>query len=180
LPPGRRKPPCGIPIDLTMNVYTDPKLSDVAGAMETLPALPLSAGSQTEAAVLSATGTDDSTLSPLVPPLVPTTGKPWVLQSIIDKVASDAKKIGNAGSVAVSAYPVKRKNPPTTAVNGSSKSGRLDLNQRPLGPEPSALARLSYAPLCPKSFLCKAFLLRRPCCLRLTCTPHSWVFSGRF
>ena len=26
------------------------------------------------------------------------------------------------------------------------KSGRLDLNQRPLGPEPSALARLSYAP----------------------------------
>ena len=29
----------------------------------------------------------------------------------------------------------------------SSKSGRLELNQRPLGPEPSALARLSYAPL---------------------------------
>ena len=27
-----------------------------------------------------------------------------------------------------------------------NKSGRLDLNQRPLGPEPSALARLSYAP----------------------------------
>ena len=29
---------------------------------------------------------------------------------------------------------------------GFRKSGRLDLNQRPLGPEPSALARLSYAP----------------------------------
>ena len=29
----------------------------------------------------------------------------------------------------------------------ADKSGRLDLNQRPLGPEPSALARLSYAPL---------------------------------
>ena len=28
-------------IDLTMNVYTDPKLLDVAGAMEALPALPL-------------------------------------------------------------------------------------------------------------------------------------------
>ena len=27
-------------IDLTMNVYTDPKLLDVAGAMEALPALP--------------------------------------------------------------------------------------------------------------------------------------------
>jgi integrase len=28
-------------IDLTMNVYTDPKLLDVAGAMDLLPALPL-------------------------------------------------------------------------------------------------------------------------------------------
>ena len=28
-------------IDLTMNVYTDPKLLDVAGAMDALPALPL-------------------------------------------------------------------------------------------------------------------------------------------
>ncbi len=31
-------------IDLTMNVYTDPKLLDVAGAMEALPALPLVGG----------------------------------------------------------------------------------------------------------------------------------------
>ena len=29
-------------IDLTMNVYTDPKLLDVAGAVESLPSLPLS------------------------------------------------------------------------------------------------------------------------------------------
>ena len=28
----------------------------------------------------------------------------------------------------------------------SSESGRGDLNSRPLGPEPSALARLRYAP----------------------------------
>ncbi len=32
--------------------------------------------------------------------------------------------------------------------DGPSKSGRLDLNQRPLRPERSALARLSYAPNC--------------------------------
>ena len=31
-------------IDLTMNIYTDPKLLDVAGAMEALPALPLGDG----------------------------------------------------------------------------------------------------------------------------------------
>ena len=34
-------------IDLTMNVYTDPKLLDVAGAMEALPSLPLGDGPQT-------------------------------------------------------------------------------------------------------------------------------------
>ena len=84
--------------------------------------------------------------SPLVPVLVPTSGKPGVLQSIIDKVASEAGKIGERGTIAVSACGVKRKDPLTKAVNGSVQSGRLDLNQRPLGPEPSALARLSYAP----------------------------------
>jgi hypothetical protein len=47
-------------IDLTMNVYTDPKLLDVAGAMDALPMLPLGDGKQTVANVLSATGTDDS------------------------------------------------------------------------------------------------------------------------
>ena len=52
-------------IDLTMNVYTDPKLLDVAGAMDSLPALPLGAGSQTESIAVNATGTDDLTLSPV-------------------------------------------------------------------------------------------------------------------
>ena len=32
------------------------------------------------------------------------------------------------------------------ALQDKSKSGREDLNLRPLGPEPSALAKLSYAP----------------------------------
>jgi integrase len=40
-------------IDLTMNVYTDPRLLDVHRAVEVLPALPLDGGRQTE----SATGT---------------------------------------------------------------------------------------------------------------------------
>ncbi len=49
-----------------MNVYTDPKLLDVAGAVEALPALPLGAGPHTEAeSPLSATGTDDLTPSPV-------------------------------------------------------------------------------------------------------------------
>ncbi len=126
-------------IDLTMNVYTDPKLLDVAGAMESLPSLPLGAGPQREAVAVSATGTDDLTASPLVPTLVPTIGKPCILGSILDKVTETRAEATEAGAVAVSAYPVKRKDPLTITVNGSCKSGRLDSNQRPLGPEPSAL-----------------------------------------
>jgi integrase len=138
-------------IDLTMNVYTDPKLLDVAGAVESLPALPLGVGPKDRQAdsariAASATGTDNSTPSPLVPVLVPTTGKPCITLAILDKTTDNRGEGRKAGAVAVSAYPVKRKDPLTTAVNGPCKSGRLDLNQRPLGPEPSALARLSYAP----------------------------------
>ena len=105
-------------IDLTMNVYTDPKLLDVAGAMDSLPALPLGDGRQTAANVLSATGTDDSTASPFAPAFAPTTGKTGTLQSIMDKIASAGEKSSDAEAVDVSACPVKRNNPLTTAVNG--------------------------------------------------------------
>ncbi len=107
-------------IDLTMNCYTDPKLLDVAGAMDALPALPLSTGPQREAVAASATGTDDLTTSSLVPTLVPTSGKPCTLVSILDLITTNGGKSKNAGTVAVSAYPVKRKDPLTIAVNGSS------------------------------------------------------------
>ncbi len=104
-------------VNLTMNVYTDPKLLDVAGAMESLPALPLEAGSQTAANVLSATGTDNSTASPLAPTLAPTAGKTRTLQSIVDKIASEAEQSRATAAVAASAYPVKQNNPLTTVVN---------------------------------------------------------------
>ena len=70
-------------IDLTMNVYTDPKLLDVQGALDALPSLEWKSSPSTERAVVRATGTDhqDRTLkrdrmsSALVPLLVPNTGK---------------------------------------------------------------------------------------------------------
>jgi len=118
-------------IDLTMNVYTDPKLLDVAGAMESLPSLPLGAGPQREAAAVSATGTDDSTPSPLVPTLVPTSGKPCILGSILDKATETRGESTEVGTVAVSAYLVKRKDPLTTPVIGSSMRGRRGSNPQP-------------------------------------------------
>ena len=39
-------------------------------------------------------------------------------------------------------------------------SGRLDLNQRPLGPEPSALAGLSHAPIQEFNVRAHCFVLR--------------------
>jgi integrase len=61
-------------IDLTMNTYTDPRLLDVAGAMDALPALPLD-GDTPKREHAKATGTDGNSASPfLVRNLVPTTG----------------------------------------------------------------------------------------------------------
>ena len=62
-------------IDLTMNVYTDPKLLDLAGAVELLPSLPLDAEPQTTTAgVLAATGTEQAE-SLVAPNVAPTTDK---------------------------------------------------------------------------------------------------------
>ena len=47
-------------IDLTMNVYTDPKLLDVAGALDALPKLPLADSLPADRPRLWATGTEDA------------------------------------------------------------------------------------------------------------------------
>ncbi len=67
-----------------MNVYTDPKLLDVHGALDTLPTLDLNSSPQTEAQSMRATGTDrrdvgvasNHTLSFVAPDVAPTSGKP--------------------------------------------------------------------------------------------------------
>jgi len=118
-------------IDLTMTVYTDPKLLDVAGAMEALPALPLGTGTQPEAAALSATGTDDSIPCQFAPEFAPTTSKTCTLGSILDMATSKRGEAVEAGAIALSAYPVKRKDPLTTPVIGSSMRGRRESNPQP-------------------------------------------------
>jgi integrase len=123
-------------IDLTMNTYTDPKLLDVAGAIDALPALPLTDGKVDCTAgenvlvtenILAATGTDGAggragaRPSALVPNLVPTTGKPCMLQSIVDKAASATRNSNDSTAVAASACVVKRKALLTTLVNRASQ-----------------------------------------------------------
>ena len=63
-------------IDLTMNTYTDPKLLDVQGAVDSLPMLQLPTDLSTrQRQTLRATGTDPMGSGSLVPTLVPTSGQ---------------------------------------------------------------------------------------------------------
>ena len=70
-------------IDLTMNTYTDPKLLDVYGALDSLPSLDLNPSPSTERQTMRATGTDDQdrtrtvdgTSSPFAPAFAPNSGK---------------------------------------------------------------------------------------------------------
>ena len=138
-------------IKLTMTVYTDPKLLDVRGALDALPTLPLD-GRQPGGEALPATGTDDGAAPTFAPGFAPTWCKRVQTVASPDKMAGDDFPTERASTVAVSGTADKRKDPLTTSVSGSLMSGRLDSNQRPYGPEPYALAKLSYAPLTKLSY----------------------------
>lgn len=104
-------------IKLTMGVYTDPKLLDVARALDSLPTLPLN--EQPQASEMKATGTNggaDQELRArtLVPPLVPTLLTRGHFGSAPDKTTDS----GRIPSIAVTPCDVKRKTPLTSAVNG--------------------------------------------------------------
>ncbi len=107
-------------IDLTMNVYTDPKLLDVHAALDSLPKLAIESDGQT----LRATGTDPRH-APRHAPKTENGGKLGPIPDNSRPATSDRHE---------------PRNPPKTRVlPDNSKSGRLDLNQRPLRPERSAL-----------------------------------------
>lgn len=80
---------------LTMNIYTDPQLLDVAGAMNALPSLPLDGDDRQRA---KATGTHDGAESFLVPNLGPTPGN----QGTQTATADTAGRIDGNGQTAVS------------------------------------------------------------------------------
>jgi hypothetical protein len=76
---------------LTANVYTDPVLLDIAGAIESLPDLPIDAGGDKEEA--KATGTEDpDPWRILAPILAPKSGLPSTTESFSDKSLVDSRK----------------------------------------------------------------------------------------
>ncbi len=107
-------------LDLTMNVYTDPRLLDVQGALDALPALPLESKpfeAQAVRNVLSATGTDDKMSAPFAPAYAPTWCKPSTEQTTAVKMTGNDKGRGECSNVPISACPVNKKAPLTTRVN---------------------------------------------------------------
>ena len=104
-------------IDLTMNVYTDPKLLDVYGALDALPALPLNDNRQERH---QATGTEGAN-SLLAPLLAPTPDNSSKLGSIVDKVTRKRDERHDQQQNVVSVEIVKRKQPSSTADNGLQK-----------------------------------------------------------
>ena len=110
-------------IDLTMNVYTDPKLLDVAGAVESLPHLPLTGGTQASRIAAKATGTEDYQASEFAPGFAPACDKPRVLQSTPGPVSTPRLAGCVADALAASACGVNENGPLTTSVNGPSRVG---------------------------------------------------------
>ena len=80
---------------LTANVYTDPKLLDIAGAVDALPSLPLPSGSHTDAAQQRATGTDGRG-DELAPMLAPNSDKSGASRSTVDKGRPDGTARSNS------------------------------------------------------------------------------------
>ena len=115
-------------IDLTMNVYTDPKLLDVHGALDALPALPLGGKPQREQHWATGTAEAGSLLAPL---LAPKPDNRCKSVTIAGKTDPRALERSDQRSDAVSACCVNRKNPLTSPVNGFHKRGRGDSNPQP-------------------------------------------------
>ena len=133
-------------VNLTMQRYTDPKLLDVCGALDSLPALPLAGqGGQAgeTARAVRATGTESaapesiharsvqslatpratglSPTSPHVPVLVPTTGQRSTMQSIVDILASETSGNTDGAAMGPNVLPVKHLRPLSTLDNGRTQ-----------------------------------------------------------
>jgi integrase len=105
-------------IKLTMNVYTDPALLDVRGALDSLPALPLQGG-QAEGEAVRATGTDGAAARTVAPVVAPTPDNLSATQSTAGKPAG----AGVPTTPVVSGSPDKKKGPLSIPDSGPSCRG---------------------------------------------------------
>ncbi len=108
-------------IDLTMNVYTDPKLLDIHQAVESLPAMPLNPPewqTNRDAIAVNATGTNDSKPRRFAPAFAPTPDNSSKSLSNAVKAAVEIWPRSSSSVPSASGGAVKRNNPLSTTDNG--------------------------------------------------------------
>jgi hypothetical protein len=123
-------------IDLTMTVYTDPKLLDVRGALDALPSLPLH-GDQAE--VARATGTEDDfrqNVYSVAPTVAPTWCNGTQAEALAVSLAADKPKGGKEEVVVATSQSGKRKGRLSSADNRLSVVGAIGLE--PMTPSVSS------------------------------------------
>jgi hypothetical protein len=109
-------------IEMTMNVYTDPKLLDLAGALKALPNLPLNDQTPNNSGKLTDTGR-----SVVAPTVAPTRCNGGQSKSNLHKSANDYEHERDSRRFDVSRDGVKTRNPLTKAVNGCREMGATGL-----------------------------------------------------
>ncbi len=132
-------------VNLTMNVYTDPKLLDIAGALNSLPALPLAGIVQSE----PNGGDVASENRELAPLLAPTAGRSGQKRSIPDKCGQVAALFDLLDHLVVTSSADKHLRPLSLADNG-----RLRERAKGLEPSTSSLGIKPGNHLTAKKFTC--------------------------
>ncbi len=112
-------------IDMTMTVYTDPRLLDVWGALDALPTLALYA-TPPEGEAVRATGTDGAPRT-VAPAVAPTPDNLVQRETIPVNMAGKRQWREESGDVVVSGCPVKGKGPLTSPVSGPLGVGATGL-----------------------------------------------------
>ena len=112
---------------LTANVYTDPKLLGVAGALDALPALPLDGGTTTWTQAATGThgafGNGEFDGHPAARTLVPAGGNPCVSMASADISDDGSNGVTGGFETAVSVGGGASKPPLTSAVSGGPQIG---------------------------------------------------------
>jgi integrase len=117
-------------IDLTMSVYTDPKLLDVRGALDVLPELPLE-GRQEAARASGTEGPADASLlalaRALAPTLAPTPDNLVQAETIPVLFSGNSGEAAGKERLAVSSFAGKGKHPLAIPVSGCQQVGATGL-----------------------------------------------------
>ncbi len=104
-------------VDLTMNVYTDPKLLDVHGAIDAIPQMPLDGKPDERERATGTAGVADWPARTVAPTVAPDSDKGRILGSSGDNRDNPTFKHDDDAAHVVSRDTDKRKHPPSTADN---------------------------------------------------------------